>query len=111
MKYKVTATLLDSVEDTKSDMTLRAEITYQRYDKQLTIPIQSIVYNSGLNEEKGIIFIVDNGVVTQQEVSLGEANYELQVISEGLKEGDVFVSGPYQTLKLLYDGAKVQQNG
>ncbi|MCC2616134.1 efflux RND transporter periplasmic adaptor subunit [Aestuariibacter halophilus] len=111
LKYKVVAALEEPITHIKSDMTLRAEITYQRFEAQMSIPIQAILYASDMASDIGTIFVLDGDKVAQREVVLGDANEEFQVVNDGLKVGDVYVTGPYKTLKNLYDGARVTTNG
>jgi len=111
LKYKVVAALQEPVTNIKSDMTLRAEITYKRFEQQLSIPIQAILYESDVDSNVGTIYVLNGDQVDQREVTLGDANEEYQVVSAGIREGDVYVSGPYKILKNLYDGARVTING
>jgi HlyD family secretion protein len=54
------------------------------------------------------VFVVNDGVATFRAVKVGIAGDEHFEIVEGLREGETIVSGTYQAIRDLKDGAKVK---
>ncbi len=132
--FKVTVTLKDPPLSLRSGLNATAEITTNRKEKVLAIPIQAVVVREvnkegkvvdptalqasegdpsgsaprAKGEEKEGVFVVSAGVASFRPVKtgiIGETDIEL---TEGLHEGDEVVTGSYKTLRTLKDQAKVK---
>jgi len=55
------------------------------------------------------VFTVKDGVATFHAVKVGIAGDEYFEVTDGLKEGETLVAGPYQAIRDLKDGARVRQ--
>jgi HlyD family secretion protein len=132
--FKVTVTLKDPPPSLRSGLNATAEITTNKKEKVLAVPIQAVVVRelskegkvvdpSALQasesdpsggaprvkgEEKEGVFVVNNGQVAFRPVKTGIIGETEIEISEGLKEGDEIVTGSYKTLRTLKDEAKIK---
>ena len=100
-KYRTEIKLDKANEFLKVGMFLNAEITTNHKENVITIPSMSI-----LGEEEKYIFIYDNNKAIKKTVELG-----LQSISKvevkGIKEGEKIITGPFNIIRNLKDGAEV----
>jgi len=55
------------------------------------------------------VFTVKDGVATFRAVKVGIAGDEYFEVTDGLKQGETIVAGPYQAIRDLKDGARVRQ--
>ena len=62
----------------------------------------------GAKAETEGVFVVTDGVATFRPVKVGIAGDEYFEVLEGLKPGETIVSGSYQAIRDLQDGAKVK---
>jgi HlyD family secretion protein len=101
----------------RSGMTCRAEIYLSTSGRSLAVPIQSVLGGSdeavqgddagASPKDEAYVFVIEDGVAHKHLVQTGLSDDEYQQIAEGLKPGDLVVSGPYKTLRLLTDGERV----
>jgi HlyD family secretion protein len=132
--FKVTVTLVDPPPTLRSGLNATAEITTNKKEKVLAIPIQAIVVREVNKEGKVIdpaalqasdgepaagevrvkgeeregVFVLNEGQVHFRPVKtgiIGETEIEL---TQGLQEGEEIVIGSYKTLRTLKDEAKVK---
>ena len=133
--FRVTVTLKEPPPSLRSGLNATAEITTNKKEKVLSIPIQAVVVREmnkegkvmdpgalqaaegepggggGVRqkgEEKEGVFVMRGGEVVFTPVKtgiIGETDIE---ILEGLKENDEIVIGSYKTLRTLKDKAKVK---
>mgnify|MGYP006273638713 CR=1 FL=1 len=100
-KYKTEIKLDKPAEFLKVGMFLNAEITTNSKENVITIPSMAI-----LGEEEKYVFVYENNKAVKRNVELG-----LQSISKvevkGIKEGDEIISGPFNIIRNLKDGAEV----
>jgi len=131
--FKVTVTLKEPPPSLRSGLNATAEITTNKKEKVLAIPIQAVVVRevskegkvvdpaalqasegdpSGVprakGEEKEGVFVVNNGQVSFRPVKTGIIGETEIEITDGLKEGDEIVTGSYKTLRTLKDEAKIK---
>jgi HlyD family secretion protein len=129
--FKVTVTLKEPPPSLRSGLNATAEITTNRKDKVLAVPIQAIVVREVNKEGKVVdptalqaseadpgvrikgeeregVFVVNGGQVTFRPVKTGIIGETEIEVSEGLKEGDEIVTGSYKTLRTLKDQAKIK---
>jgi HlyD family secretion protein len=97
----------------KPGMSARAEIFTQSTPDTLAVPVQAILYETdpgskSLEPTSGAyVFTVENGKAKKTPVNTGVSSDTYQAITSGLNKGDTVVSGSYQTLHHLADGAAV----
>jgi len=100
-KYKTEIKLDKPDEFLKLGMFLNAEITTNKAENVITIPSMSI-----LGEEENYVFVYENNKVIKRVVEIG-----LQSITDvevkGIKEGEKIISGPFNIIRNLEDGAEV----
>jgi HlyD family secretion protein len=133
--FKVTVTLVDPPPTLRSGLNATAEITTNKKDKVVAVPIQAIVVREvnkegkvvdpaalqasdgepvsaaaprEKGEEKEGVFVMNNGQVHFRPVKTGIIGETEIEITDGLQEGDEIVTGSYKTLRTLKDEAKVK---
>jgi HlyD family secretion protein len=89
-------------------LTCDAEIVTAERDRALTVPLQSVVLRPapGGGDRPGV-FVLDGTRATFRPVTTGAIG-GLDMEVDGLSEGTTVVSGPYQVLRDLQDGAVVR---
>jgi len=70
----------------------------------LTVPLQAVVQRGG---DTGV-FVVENDAATFHTLTTGIIG-GLQIEVDGVAEGTVIVSGPFQALRELADGTRVRR--
>ncbi len=102
-----------SIAALKPGMSARAEIFTQSTPDTLSVPVQAVLYDTdpgskSLEPTSGAyVYKVEDGKAHKTPVTTGVSSDSYQAVSSGLKAGDTVVSGPYQTLHHLTDGATV----
>jgi HlyD family secretion protein len=97
----------------KPGMSARAEIFTQSTPDTLSVPVQAVLYNNDPNSKSlepsagAYVYLVDGGKAHKTNVTTGVSSDTYQALTSGAKSGDVVVSGPYETLHHLTDGAAV----
>lgn len=113
--FEVVITLDDALPSARSGLSCSAEIRTARREDVLTIPIQSLVVRSvaddtsaeGVEEKEGV-FVVRDGTARFVPVRVGITGERHFEVVSGLEAGDLVVSGSYQALRDLTDGATVE---
>jgi HlyD family secretion protein len=132
--FKVTVTLKEPPPSLRSGLNATADITTNRKEKVVAVPIQAVVVrevnkegkvvdptavqaSSGepagaavraKGEEKEGVFVVNDNQAAFRPVKtgiIGETDIE---VTSGLQEGDEIVTGSYKTLRTLNDESKVK---
>ena len=114
--YEVKITLADQLPAARSGLSASAEVVTARRENALTIPIQSLVVrpvaddsaSSGGVVEKEGVFVVRDGEARFVPVRVGISGDRYFEVLSGLEEGDQVVSGSYEALRDLTDGASVK---
>ena len=132
--FKVTVTLKDPPPALRSGLNATADITTNRKEKVVAVPIQAVVVREvskegkvvdptavqasdgepagsavrAKGEEKEGVFVVNNGQAGFRPVKTGIIGETEIEIASGLQEGDEIVIGSYKTLRTLKDEAKVK---
>lgn len=113
--FKVTITLDNPPSSLKPGLSATADIIIAQKNGVLAVPVSAIVVreketSSGSKklEEEGV-FVVENERVRFQPIKRGIMG-EMEVeITEGLKEGQEIVTGPYSALRELKDGQLIKR--
>ena len=97
----------------KPGMSARAEIFTQSTPDTLSVPVQAILYENdpgskSLEPTSGAyVYRVEDGKAKKIPITTGVSSDTYQAVTSGLKNGDTVVSGSYETLHHLTDGASV----
>ncbi|HJR53692.1 MAG TPA: efflux RND transporter periplasmic adaptor subunit [Gemmatimonadota bacterium] len=114
--YEVKITLTDEFPSPRSGLSASTEIVTAHRENALAIPIQSLVVRSvsddsasaaGVVEKEGV-FVVRDGEAVFVPVRVGISGDRYFEVLSGLEEGDQVVSGSYEALRDLTDGAPVK---
>jgi HlyD family secretion protein len=113
--FEVVITLDSTLPAPRSGLSCSADIRTAQRDDVLTIPIQSLVVRSvaddataeGVVEKEGV-FVVRDGKARFVPVRVGITGERYFEVVSGLEAGDQVVSGSYQALRDLTDGATVE---
>ncbi|HYO45300.1 MAG TPA: efflux RND transporter periplasmic adaptor subunit [Gemmatimonadota bacterium] len=114
--YEVKITLADQLPTARSGLSASAEVVTARRENALAIPIQSLVVrpvaddsaSSGGVVEKEGVFVVRDGEAHFVPVRVGISGDRYFEVVSGLEKGDRVVSGSYEALRDLTDGAPVK---
>ena len=97
----------------KPGMSARAEIFTQSTPDTLSVPVQAILYEADPSSKRleptsgAYVFLVEDDKAHKTPVVTGVSSDTYQALTSGVKAGDAVVSGSYQTLHHLADGASV----
>src|SRR5437762_5819607 len=122
--YQVEITLTNPPADVRPDLSATARIVTDTRKQALSIPIIALTVrenkpvstenrpvettNARKKKETEGVFTVKEGVATFRTVKVGIAGDEYFEVTDGLKEGESIVAGPYQAIRDLKDGARVR---
>jgi len=102
-EFKVKVRLSGDIAALRPGLTCDAEILVAERTGVLTVPLQAVVQRGS---DTGV-FVVENGVATFRPLVTGIIG-GLQIEASGVAEGTSIVSGPFQALRELVDGARVR---
>jgi len=97
----------------KPGMSARAEIYTLSTPDTLAVPVQAVLYNNDPNSKSleptagAYVYLVDSGKARKTPVTTGVSSDTYEALTSGAKAGDVVISGPYEILHHLTDGAAV----
>jgi HlyD family secretion protein len=129
--YEVRIQLLDAPEDTRPDFSATAKIITDTRDKVLAIPIIALTVREnealqsrdsaavalgkqptrqvGQRDVEGVFLVGADNRVTFRPVRIGIAGEEHFEVLSGLQGGEKIVSGTYQAIRELREGAVVRE--
>ncbi len=102
-EFRVKVRLAGDISALRPGLTCDAEILVTERANVLTVPLQAVVQRGS---DTGV-FVVENGVATFRALTTGIIG-GLQIEVDGAAEGTTIVSGPFQALRELADGARVK---
>lgn len=114
--YEVKITLAGQLPAARSGLSASAEVVTAHRENALAIPIQSLVVrpmaddsasSGGVIEKEGV-FVVRDGEAHFVPVRVGISGDRYFEVLSGLEKGDRVVSGSYEALRDLTDGAPVK---
>ncbi len=85
-------------------MSATCDITVASAHDVPIVPIQALGRRNGRN----ILFVIKNGVAHQQEVKLGVMGERMVEVVSGVRPGEKIAVGPFEVLRKLKDGDKVE---
>jgi len=124
--FDVEVTLANPPRDIRPDLSCTARMVTDTRKNALSIPIIALTVRDntpvpnesvkrdttkarpGAKAETEGVFVVSAGVASFRPVKVGIAGDEYFEVLEGLKPGETIVSGSYQAIRDLHDGAKVK---
>jgi HlyD family secretion protein len=124
--FDVEVTLANPPADIRPDLSCTARMVTDTRKNALSIPIIALTVRDntpvpnesvkrdttkakpGAKAETEGVFVVTDGVASFRPVKVGIAGDEFFEVLEGLKQGETIVSGSYQAIRDLHDGAKVK---
>lgn len=91
-------------------MSCRVEIYTEVRDGLLAVPIQAILVDEELSENRTTyrVFEYDDGEAREVAVQVGLSDDAYQAVADGLDEGDRIIVGPDRVLRNLEDGDNVR---
>lgn len=105
--FEVEVALDSSAPTLRPGMNVHADITTAELDSVLVIPVQAAGRRELEGSETETVFIVRDGKAVLTAIRTGRASDTEVEVLEGIKPGDVIVTGPYKTLSKLTDGRRV----
>jgi HlyD family secretion protein len=102
--FEVFLTLMDPPPQLRPDLSATADIVVDRRPGVLSVPIIAVTLRDGVEG----VFVIEEGRAVWTPVELGITGAEHFEVRSGLREGMQVVSGPYQQIQLLQDGASVR---
>ncbi len=133
VNFEIKIKLLGKNEKIKPGMSCDADIRTDTHENVLSIPIQALTARipKAKGEKKGkhwrerksgkdnkeemkkkpeeVVFLYENGKAKMVKVKTGISDDDYIEVTEGLKEGDTVISGPYRVVsRELEDGTKVK---
>lgn len=131
--FEVEVTLENPPADVRPDLSCTSRIVTDTRTKALAVPIIALTVRDntpvpnenqpaaeaapqaasdtaagGAKKETEGVFVVRDGIATFRPVKVGIAGDEHFEVLEGLREGETIVSGTYQAIRDLKDGARVK---
>jgi HlyD family secretion protein len=107
-EFRVKVQLAGDLQTLRPGLTCDAEILVAERINVLTVPLQAVVQRPRANgaAQTGV-FVVNDGVATFTQATIGIIG-GLAVEIEGVPEGAAVISGPFQVLREIQDGARVR---
>ncbi len=107
VEFEVILTLLDPPDALRPDLSASADIVVERRPGALAVPIIAVTVRDEPERTEGV-FVVREGRAVWTPVVIGITGEEHFEVLSGLSAGDEVVSGPYQLIQALSDGASVR---
>jgi HlyD family secretion protein len=120
IKFKVKVQLKNPPPDIKPGLSVQADIMTGARTQVIAVPIQALVVRDAEKkpdekpspdapkEQEGV-YLMEDGKAKFQPIKtdlMGELSVE---VTEGLKEGDTLITGPFRSLRTLKPGDKVRE--
>ena len=112
--FEVVVTLRNPPAELRPDLSATAEVVTETRSNQLSIPIIALTLRedeaNGNDDSDPIegVFVITEGRAYFTPVEVGIAGQEYFEVISGLSPGDSVVSGPYQVVRALEEGAAVR---
>ena len=98
-------------------MSVRADIYTQSSEETLAVPVQAVLYDEDLDEDKKAkdkmeqtyVFVMEDDKAVRKDVKVGISSDSDQEIIEGLEQGETVISGPFRVLRDMNDGDAVEE--
>ena len=121
IKFKVKVQLKNPPEGIKPGLSVQSDILTGFRSKALTVPLQALVVRDAESRKPGEpppatppkeqegVFLIESGKAVFKPITtglLGELSVE---VTEGLKEGETLITGPFKELRMLKPGDLVRE--
>jgi len=96
-------------------MSVRADIYTESSEETLAVPVQAVLFDEDMDEddkskeEQTYVFVMEDSKAVRRDVETGISSDSDQEITDGLKEGELVVSGPFRILRHLIDGEEIEE--
>jgi HlyD family secretion protein len=123
IRFTVKIVLEDPDPSLRPAMTAKVDIITATHDKVVAVPIQTVVKRKldgeGREvrgekarelEKRDAVYLMENGKAKVRAVTTGISDDLFVEITDGVKDGDPVITGPYRTLKTLHDGDAVHED-
>lgn len=114
VNFEVKVQIENPPPDVRPGFSCSADITTGTRTKALAIPIQALVVREksggkGKPQDEEGVFVNNGGTVKFAAVKTGLSGDTNIEITEGVKEGQQIVTGPFRALREIKDGSKVKE--
>jgi HlyD family secretion protein len=109
-EFRVVVRLDQPGDGLRPGLTCDTEIVTSERTNVLTVPLQSVVLRTVDGESRSGVFVVEDRIARFRPVTTGVIG-GLSIEVEGIPDGTAVVTGPYQVLRELNDGALVSDAG
>jgi HlyD family secretion protein len=106
--FEIEIALNKTSPDLRPGLSINAEIITGEKDSVLVIPIQAAGRRKVKGEETQTVFLVEKGIAKLTPIKTGLSSETEIEILDGVKPGNVVVTGPYKMLAKLKDGDHVK---
>jgi len=119
IKFKVKVRLKNPPPDIKPGLSVQADILTGFRAKTLAVPLQALIIRDvekkpgvtlapGAPREEEGVYVMDAGKARFQPIKTGLLGELSTEVTEGLKEGETLITGPFKALRALKDGDPVK---
>ncbi len=105
-EFKVVIRLSDPDPGFRPGLTCDAQILTDEIERAVTVPLQSVVLRTRDGEERTGVFVPESGTARFVPVKAGIIG-GLDISVEGVSSGTEIITGPFQVLRDLEEGARV----
>ena len=106
--FEIEIMLDQTSPDLRPGMSINAEIITGEKDSILIIPIQAAGRRRLKGQETQTVFVVEKGVAKLSPITTGISSESDIEILDGIKPGEVVITGSYKVLSKLKDGDRVK---
>jgi len=121
IKFKVKVQLKNPPQGIKPGLSVQADILTGFRPKALTVPLQALVVRDAEPRKAGApppatppkeqegVFLIESGKAVFKPISTGLLGELAVEVTDGLKEGEVLITGPFKELRMLKPGDLVRE--
>jgi len=121
IKFKVKVQLKNPPEGVKPGLSVQADILTGFRSKALTVPLQALVVRDAESRKPGEpppatppkeqegVFLIESGKAVFKPITTGLLGELAVEVTEGLKEGETLITGPFKELRMLKPGDLVRE--
>jgi HlyD family secretion protein len=107
-EFEVVLDLTEADPRLRPGMTVDAAITTATREAVIACPLQALGRNDVEGKMRDTVFVLEDGKVKLKPVKTGISDGTNAEIKEGLKSGQVIITGPYREMRDLRDGDAVE---
>lgn len=107
-QFTVKVAVTNPDQDLRPGVTARVKLMAQKREGVLRVPIGAIRTEEERGEQVFFVFTAEKGKSVKKVVKPGLSDDIYTEVTEGLKEGDEVIIGPYRVLRLLKEGDRLK---